>query len=134
WKFQLELISYPCGGFAEEEQQYHFMLVHLKDQTLDWINAGHRRTAVMLFFVSGLLLAPVWMTIGLYILIRHDLLGEGHLTFWIPIFLGMAGCFFLPTERLSTRLLIAIAYAPVTVVFLVGFSITVGCLMIGSCL
>lgn len=110
------------------------MLFHLKDHVVDWIGVGQRRKIVMIFLAINLLLAPFWITLGLYFSIRHGVMGEDQLTLWTPVFLGMVGCFFLPTKRLSTRAMIAIAYVPVTAVLLVGFSITVGCLMIGSCL
>ncbi|MGU3479526.1 hypothetical protein [Methylobacterium sp. D48H] len=90
WKFQLELISYPRIGFTEEERQDHFMLIRFKDHFVDWISVGQRRKIVILFWASNLLLAQFWITLVLYIFIRHGIVGENQLTLWKPVFLGMA--------------------------------------------
>lgn len=110
------------------------MRVQMKDRFEDCINVGHRRAGVMFFCISGLLLMPFWFTISSYFLVRQNLIRESQIIFWTPVLAGTAGCLLLPIEPLSIRLLVAIAYTPVAAVFLVGFSITVGCLLIGSCL
>ena len=111
------------------------MLVRISDRLVDWINVGSRRTLVTAFSVSGLVLAPFWLTLSAYLLIRCGLLQENRFDLlWMPVAVGTAGCLLLPIEHLSTRILVAIAYAPVSAVLLMGFHLVVGCLLIGSCL
>jgi hypothetical protein len=110
------------------------MLTYMADHIEDWINVGSRRTLMSVICVSGVVLAPFWLTLGGFLLIRYGLLLPNRFDlFWMPIAAGTAGILLLPFGHLSTRVLAAAIYVPLAAVLLLGFNLVVGCLLIGSC-
>jgi hypothetical protein len=107
------------------------MLVRMKDRLADWTSSDLRRTQLAI----GLIIAPIWIDLGSLLLISSGLIRSSVFAmFWFPMAIGVLGCFLLPIMSLAVRVVLALAYAPVTLTLLLGFNMTVGCGLTGECL
>ncbi|SOR29243.1 membrane protein of unknown function [Methylorubrum extorquens] len=104
------------------------------DRIAEWMSVGSRRTVLKSIYVIGIILSPIWVSLFVYFTMNYGFIDAVGLDLiYTPVFIGTVGCLILPIKSVILRILIAVAYGPTSLVLLLAFHLSVGCMLIGFC-